>query len=57
MLPSYHRKTHFKAATGLQMQAEKSLIAPDKMLRRFFHLNQNEINNDDFDDSMISKNE
>ena len=57
MLPSYHRKTHFKAATGLQMQAEKSLIAPDKILRRFFHLNQNEINIDDFEDSMISKNE
>jgi hypothetical protein len=37
------------------MQAEKSLIAPDKLLRRYFHLNQNEINDDDFDDSIISK--
>ena len=32
MLPSYHTKTHFKAATSLQMQTDSSLKSPDKRL-------------------------
>jgi len=39
MLPSYHQKTFYKAATSLHMQTENSLKAPEHVLRNDFRLN------------------
>ena len=38
MIPTYHQKTHFKAARGLQMQTLESLKAKDAELQQKFKL-------------------
>jgi hypothetical protein len=38
MIPSYHKKTHFKAATTLQLQCEPSLRSNVAKLREDLHL-------------------
>ena len=40
MLPSYHEKTHYKAARSIHMQVgEQSLLTPEHVLRGDFQLN------------------
>jgi hypothetical protein len=38
MIPNYHTKTHFKAATGLMMQTGSALKTTDQELRANFKL-------------------